>query len=298
MKLNVFCNQNNLKIVHSAGIEEINLRSFQTYHCGLQLAGYYEHFVPSRMCLIGLEEISYLRTLDGLQRIKAVETLVKQNISAILLTDKPSDFAFILNTCKRYDCILLYTEDSAYDAQQNIHAYLNKMLRPWVALHGVMVEVYGMGVLIRGESGIGKSESALELINRGSRFIADDLVKISRTSEGTLITSAMSEDNYYMEIRGLGIIDVRECFGLGSVYLAKELDLIVHLVRWDERFNYDRLGDKVQYTNILHTDIVTYELPVTAGRNIAGMIEGAALRTRAMAMGHDFVRSFKNRFDV
>ncbi len=297
MNLKMFCANNDLRIINDAGKEVLTVNETHAIRCGLQLTGFYEHFNSGRICVMGKPEIAYLNTLDEQAANRSLTTLIEKKIPAIVLGDDIKEHALLTKLCKKHNCILLSSSVDSVSLVFKLSSYLSYEKAPWIGLHGVMMEVYGVGVLIRGISGIGKSEAALELIKRGGRFVADDLVKIVKTSEGTLICSGMKEGSYFMEIRGIGIIDVKILFGVSSVRIRKDLDLIVDLVPWNVDMQYDRLGDKVAYDTLMECKVPLYQIPVSAGRNIAALIETAAIRTRAAFMGFDFMGDFLSQFD-
>jgi HPr kinase/phosphorylase len=297
MKLEMFCLNNNLDILNSSNKSDVYIKEIHAVRCGLQLTGYFEYFNPGHICIIGKEEFAYLNSLEESKRDVSVANLLKLKIPALIISDNLKEVDFLIKLCKRHKCILLASSADCASLIYKISTYLSNINSEWVGLHGVMMEVYGVGVLIRGISGIGKSEVALEIIKRGGRFVADDLVKIIKTSDGKLICSSMKEGTYFMEIRGLGIIDVKVLFGVSSIRIQKELDLIVDLVPWNAQATYDRLGDKIQFENIMGTNIPRYKIPVSIGRNIAALIEAAAIRTRATFMGFDFINDFISQFD-
>jgi HPr kinase/phosphorylase len=297
MKLELFCLNNNLNVLNSANRNDVYIKEIHAVRCGLQLTGFFENFNPGHICVIGKEEFAYLNSLDEIKRDESIANLLKLKIPALIISDNIKETDFLLKLCKKYKCILLSSAADCASLIYKISSYLSYATSQWVGLHGVMMEVYGVGVLIRGISGIGKSEVALEIIKRGGRFVADDLVKIVKVSDGKLICSSMKEGTYFMEIRGLGIIDVKVLFGVSCIRIQKELDLIVDLVPWNAEATYDRLGDRIQFENIMGTNIPSYKIPVSIGRNIAALIEAAAIRTRATFMGFDFTNDFISQFD-
>ncbi|MEL7570184.1 MAG: HPr(Ser) kinase/phosphatase [Eubacteriaceae bacterium] len=297
MNLIMFCENNNLKILNSAGNDDITVTQTNARRCGLQLTGFYDNFNAEHICVIGKEEYSYLMSLEKDAREKSVITLIEHNIPGLIISDNIRNVDFLINICKEKNCILLSSSSDAFSLIFKLSTYLSYTNYQWVGVHGVMMEVYGVGVLIRGISGIGKSETALEILKRGGRFVADDLVKVVKTTDGNLIGSCMKEGTYFMEIRGLGIIDVKVLFGVSCIRIRKDLDMIVDLVPMDDEDNYDRLGDRLEFEEIMGTNIPVYKIPVSVGRNIAVLIETAAIRTRALYMGFDFTNDFMSIFD-
>ncbi len=297
MNLKMFCASNALRIINDAGKETLTVNETHAVRCGLQLTGFYDHFNNDCICVMGKAEIAYLQTLSPQAATQSLTALITKKIPAIVLGDDINDYPLLTELCEKHNCILLSSSVDSVSLVFKISSYLSYENAPWIGLHGVMMEVYGVGVLIRGASGIGKSEAALELIKRGGRFVADDLVKIVKTYEGTLICSGMKEGSYFMEIRGIGIIDVKILFGVSSVRIRKDLDLIVDLVPWNADMQYDRLGDKIAYDTLMECQVPLYQIPVSAGRNVAALIEAAAIRTRALFMGFDFMEDFLTQFD-
>lgn len=297
MNLKMFCENNNLKMLNSADKKDIKINQSNARRCGLQLTGFYTDFNPEHICVIGKEEYAYLMSLDQNARDKSIVELIQHDIPALIISDNIKNADFLTRICAEHNCILLSSSADAFSLIFKISTYLSYTNYQWKGVHGVMMEVYGVGVLIRGISGIGKSETALEILKRGGRFVADDLVKVVKTSDGNLIGSSMKEGTYFMEIRGLGIIDVKVLFGVSCIRIRKDLDMIVDLVPMDDEFNYDRLGDRLFYEEIMGTNVPVYKIPVSTGRNIAVLIETAAIRTRALYMGFNFTDDFMSIFD-
>lgn len=266
--------------------EELLICSNELNRPGLQLIGFMEHFNNDRIQIIGKTEIAYLGQLSPEERKKRVYTLFATKLPAVVITRGYDPFPEILEAAKEYSTPLLRTTDSSSGFMSALIAYLNVELAPRITRHGVLVEVYGEGVLLLGESGVGKSETAIELVKRGHRFIADDAVEIRRTSAKTLVGSAPSNIRHFCELRGIGIINVRRIFGMGSIKMAEKIDLIVNMEQWDATKTYDRLGSDNEYTVILGVKVPIITIPIKPGRNLAIIIEVAAMNNRQKKMGY------------
>lgn len=257
---------------------------------GLILCGFEEYFDPERIQFIGLTEIEYLRSLPAEEGEKKFENFFAKRPICIIITrglefpDKCLEFA------KKYEVPLLVTLDQTSRCMSTIISYLNVELAPRVTRHGVLLEVSGEGVLILGDSGVGKSETALELIKRGHRLIADDAVEIRRVSEKTLVGSAPDNIRHYIELRGVGIINARRIFGMGAVKMTEKIDMVVQLELWDNKKIYDRLGLEDEKMNILGVDVPVTTVPVKPGRNLSIIIEAAAMNNRQKKMGYNAAR--------
>lgn len=267
--------------------EEIYISSAEVNRPGLQFGGFYDYFDPDRIEIIGKSEHSFLTEMDKEEYLKSIDTFFSKGSPAVVITrslEVDDDFK---NKAKEYGVPLLRTDDGTSSFQSALIAFLNVQLAPRVTRHGVMVEVYGEGILLLGESGVGKSETAIELIKRGHRLIADDAVEIRRVSSKSLVGSAPENIRHFIELRGIGIINARRIFGMGAVMLTEKIDLIINLEIWDSTKIYDRMGLESEFTNILGLDITSLTIPVKPGRNLAVIIEVAAMNNRQKKMGYN-----------
>ena len=262
---------------------------------GLAFSGYFTRFEPARIQLVGIVEHAYLESMDPDVRKQIFADFFSRRPVAVIITsgNKPSDDMCEMATY--YEVPLLLTEELTSDFMAALIASLNLHLAPRITIHGVLVEVYGEGVLILGESGIGKSETAIELVKRGHRLIADDAVEVKRVSAVSLVGKSPELIQYYIELRGIGIIDVRRIFGMGSVKETEKINMIIKLETWVKGKTYDRFGLDTEYTNILGIDIPTTTLPVRPGRNLAVVIEIAAMNNRQKKMGYNTAEEFNKK---
>ena len=274
---------------------EVIVNTSEVGRPGLPLAGFTELYQPHRVQIIGLEEYAYITEVDEETRYANVEKfLAAKPICVIFSTSlQPPEEFFQL--AKEYDVPLLGTPIRTSELMARIISYLREKTAPQFTRHGVMVEVYGIGILILGDSGIGKSETAIELVKRGHRLIADDAVEIRKVSDKTLVASAPELIRYYIELRGIGIVDVRRLFGIGSVKDTEKVELIIQLEPWVEGKMYDRMGLKQEVTDLMGIEIPTVLIPVRPGRNLAVIIEIAAMNHRQKAMGYNTAEEFNAR---
>jgi HPr kinase/phosphorylase len=254
---------------------------------GLQLMGFYEYFNNERIQVIGNMEHAYLNELSSAERHEKLETLFKHNIPALIVTRGLPIFDEMRELAKKYEIALLRTKDTTASFISGLITFLNTQLAPRITRHGVLIEIYGEGVLIMGESGVGKSETAIELVKRGHRLVADDAVEIKRISNSTLIGSSPDNIRHFLELRGIGIINARRLFGIGAVKMSQHIDLIVELEQWNAEKIYDRMGVDTEYTNILGIDVPSVTIPVRPGRNLAVILEVAAMNNRQKEMGYN-----------
>ena len=262
---------------------------------GLALAGFYDCFDNRRIQLIGKAEYEYLEQFTSDIRYDKCSMLCAQMVPAIIISwGMPASEELVL-AAKKYGVPILRTVDGTTEIQAAIIGHLSVELAPRITRHGVLVEVYGEGILLLGDSGVGKSETAIELLKRGHRLIADDAVEIKKVSATTLVGKAPEIIRHYVELRGVGIVDVRRLFGMGSVKESEKLDLVINLEEWDNSKMYDRLGLDEQTTNILGIDVPSITLPVSSGRNLSVVIEVAAMNNRQKRMGYNTAKEFNKR---
>ncbi len=277
--------------------ESICLTQIDVSRPGLQLAGYYDHFEPMRLQVMGNVETSYLQKLSDAERAMTFDRFFSFKSPALLIARDIVPYDQCLEMARKHNVTLLRTRQTTSAIVSDIIAYLKSALAPCITRHGVLMEVYGEGLLLIGESGIGKSEAAIELLKRGHRLIADDAVEIRKISEKALIGTAPRLIKNYVELRGIGIINVAKLFGMGAVKAENEINLVVNIVPWDHKKVYDRLGLEEQHMEILGVDIPMNTIPITPGRNLAVILEVAAMNNRQRKMGYNPAREFTEQMD-
>lgn len=265
---------------------------------GLLLAGRDDYFDPERVQLLGLSELEFLKTLSAEQQIAGLKRLTERSPSAILITRKLACPEALLEFSKTYSVPLLRTEESTSGCMAALINFLGTELAERITRHGVLVEVYGEGVLIVGDSGVGKSETAIELIKRGHRLIADDAVEIRRVSAKTLVGSAPDNIRHFIELRGIGIINARRIFGMGAVKLTEKINMVIQLEPWDSNKVYDRMGLDNEFINIMGVKVPVTVVPVKPGRNLAVIIEVAAMNNRQKKMGYNAARELLHQLGM
>ena len=282
-------------IVRPDCYEEIQISTPEVNRPGLALADFYGGFQPERIQLIGIAETQYLESLAPEKRKKAMQKLVDAKPIAILYTSDLTVDEALITRAKERQVPVLSTHLHTSHIMASLIASLNNHLAPRITRHGVLVEVYGEGMLLLGDSGIGKSETAIELVKRGHRLIADDAVEIKRVSDITLVGSAPEIIRHYVELRGIGIVDVRRLFGIGSVKTTERIDIVIHMENWIEGKMYDRMGMDEEKTNILGIDVPSITIPVRPGRNLAIILEIAAMNNRQKKMGYNTAEEFNKK---
>ena len=264
---------------------------------GLQLAGYYDHFEPMRLVVLGNMESSYVQKLDESERAVAFDRLFSYKFPAMLIARNIEPDPQCLEMAKKHNVTVMRTAEATSTIVSTIIAYLKSALAPSIALHGVLMEVYGEGILIMGESGLGKSETAVELLKRGHRLIADDAVEIRKIAGNILMGTAPKLIRNYVELRGIGILNVAKLFGMGAVKTENEINLVVNIVPWQQQKAYDRLGIEENYTEILGVKVPTNTIPITPGRNLAVILEVAAMNNRQRKLGYNSALEFTQQMD-
>ena len=282
----------------STDYDKIRLTVADVARPGLQLAGYFDHFEPMRLQVMGNVETSYLQKLSDAERAITYDRLLSYKVPALLISRNIPPDDQCLEMAKKHNVTLLRSHETTSSIVSAIIAYLKAALAPRVAQHGVLMEVYGEGVLILGESGMGKSETAVELLKRGHRLIADDAVEIRKISGNVLMGTASELIRNYVELRGIGIVNVAKLFGMGAVKAENAIDLVVNIVPWKSGEAYDRLGIEDQFTEILDVKVPTNTIPVTPGRNLAVIIEVAAMNNRQRKMGYNPAKEFTEQIDL
>ena len=262
---------------------------------GLQMVGFYDHYEQQRLQIVGKVEHLFIAQMDPVERQRRLEDYFRSAPVGIIATTSLAIPDEVIKLAEKYRVPLMRTVTRTSEFMAAMIAYLNVELGPRITRHGVLVEVYGEGILLLGDSGVGKSETAIELLKRGHRLIADDAVEIKKVSATTLVGRAPEIIRHYVELRGIGIVDVRRLFGMGAVKESEKLDLVINLEEWDNNKMYDRLGLDEQTTNILGIDVPSITLPVSSGRNLSVVIEVAAMNNRQKRMGYNTAKDFNKR---
>lgn len=276
----------------------ILISSAETNRPGLHLAGYYEYFDDKRIQILGMNEIGFLHRFTEDKRDERVDEFFAKKPAAVIIARNLADDEIYAKMAQKHDVPLLVTKESTSDFEAALIAFLNLHLAPRITRHGVLVEVYGEGILLLGESGVGKSETAIELVKRGHRLIADDAVEIRRVSSKSLVGTAPDNIRHFIELRGIGIINASRIFGVGAVKLTEKIDLVINMEQWDTNKNYDRMGLETQKTEILGLQIPSLTIPVKPGRNLAVIIEVAAMNSRQKKLGYNAAEDLLNRLGM
>lgn len=261
----------------------------------LQLAGFFDHFDKDRVQIIGFVEQEYLRQMEPERKKEMYDRLLAEHIPCLIFSRGFMPEEWLLERCNYYDVPCMVSEQSTSALMAEIIRWLNVKLAPCISIHGVLVDVFGEGVLIMGESGIGKSEAALELIKRGHRLVTDDVVQIQKVSDETLVGSAPDITKHFIELRGIGIIDVKSLYGVESIKETQSIDMVIKLEEWNKEKEYDRLGLENQYTEFLGNQVVCHAIPMRPGRNVAIIVETAAINYRQKKMGYNAAKELYNR---
>ena len=275
--------------------EDIMISCSRVNRPGLQLVGFYDHYEPARLQIIGKVENLFLSQLEPEERSRRLEDFFRSMPSGVIVTSSIEIDPNTVATAEKYGVPLLRTAERTSEFMAALIAYLNVQLGPRITRHGVLIEVYGEGVLLLGDSGVGKSETAIELVKRGHRLIADDAVEIKRVSATTLVGCAPPLIRHYVELRGIGIVDVRRLFGMGAVKETEKINLVINLENWQQGKMYDRLGLEAETVDILGIRVPSIVLPVCPGRNLSVVIEVAAMNNRQKRMGYNTAEEFNKR---
>lgn len=262
----------------------------------LQLVGFYKYFEPMRLQILGKAEMVFLQAMMQEKRRAVLESLLRCEIPALIIARNMEAFPELIELAEKHGRTLLRIDKTTVDATSEIIDYLNKKLAPQITRHGVLMNINGQGVLLLGDSGIGKSETAIELLKRGHRLVADDAVEIRRVST-SLYGTAPQIIQHYMEIRGVGVVDVQQLFGMGAVQFDTEIDLVIQLEQWQDGKFYDRLGLGEETYEMLGVKLPYMTIPVRPGRNLAGIVEIATMKNRQMKYGYNPARDFVSRLD-
>ena len=261
----------------------------------LQLTGYFDYFEADRLQIVGYVEYTYLETLERERKRVIYEQLLSAKVPALVYTTRTIPDDDMLELAVKYGIPVFTTDRETSAFMAEVIRWLNVELAPCITIHGVLVDVYGEGVLIMGESGIGKSEAALELIKRGHRLITDDVVEIRRVSDKTLVGTAPDITRHFIELRGIGIINVKTLFGVEAVMDTSNIDLVIKLEEWDRDKEYDRMGLEEEYTEFLGNKVTCHSLPIRPGRNLAVIVESAAVNHRQKKMGYNAAQELYSR---
>jgi len=261
----------------------------------LQLAGFFDYFDASRLQIIGMVEHTYLQKLEENFRKENLRRIFQHNIPAIVVCRELNLFPEMLEFAEQYNVPILSTNSATTDFMNEVISWMKVQLAPRITMHGCLLDIYGVGTLIIGESGVGKSETALELIKRGHRFIADDAVEVRRVSSETLVGSCPENIRYFLELRGIGIIDMMQMFGVQSIKPTQAVDLLINLELWDPNRAYDRLGQVDEFTEILGNKINSHSIPIRPGRSLAILCESAAINHRQKKMGYNAADALTER---
>lgn len=276
-------------------VEDIEVRQTDINRPAMQLIGFYDHFNKDRVQVIGHVEYAYLETLSEERKNVIYDQYMSSNIPCLIYCRSLQPDAIMLEKAHKYGVPILVTGKTTSAFMAELIRWLNVELAPCVSIHGVLVDVYGEGVLIMGESGIGKSEAALELIKRGHRLVTDDVVEIRKVSDETLIGTSPDITRHFIELRGIGIIDVKTLFGVESIKETQAIDMVIKLEDWNRDKEYDRLGLEEQYTEFLGNKVVCHSIPIRPGRNLAIIVESAAVNHRQKKMGYNAAQELYNR---
>ena len=276
----------------------IEVCSMEVSRPGLHLTGFFDFFDNSRIEIFGKTEIEYIAQFEPQERRKCVFEFFSHKPVAVVVTRSMEIPPEMLEAAQEYKCPILSTDIFTSEYLATLISMLNVELAPRVTRHGVLVEVHGEGILMLGESGVGKSETAMELVKRGHRLIADDAVEIRRVSSKTLVGSSPENIRHFMELRGIGIVNIRRIFGIGSVKVTQQIDMIIQLEQWDRNKLYDRMGIDNEYTEILGNKVPSVTIPVKPGRNLAIIIEVAAMNNRQKEMGFNSAQELLNKLGM
>lgn len=297
LKMKDFAASFDLQILNRGNdYEEAVLSIIDVNRPGLQFLGFYDYFDPRRLQVIGKAEVMYLKGLTVQERRRAFDDLFLYDIPALVIARNLDCFPECLESAQEHERTLLRTSETTVDFTSHTIEFLNRKLAPCIGRHGVLMDVYGEGVMLTGDSGIGKSETAIELIMRGHRLVADDSVDIRRVSN-ELIGTSPEMIRHYIELRGIGVIDVRQLFGMRAIKTESQIDLVVQLEQWDDNKFYDRLGIEDHFTEILDLQVPCVTIPVRPGRNLASIVEVAAMNNRHRRFGFNAAEELARRVD-
>ena len=278
--------------------ESRQISSTEVNRPGLQLVGFFDFFDPQRVQILGKSEFAYMERLSSDELERCMDIFFSHKPPLVVITRDLEPFPCMVPLAEKYDVPLMRTSDSTSTFLSNLISMLNVELAPRITRHGVFVEVYGEGVFLMGDSGVGKSETAVELLKRGHRLIADDAVDIRRVSAKTLVGSAPENIRHFIELRGIGIVNVRRIFGMGAVKLTEKIDMVIEMEPWDSTKAYDRMGLENDYIEILGNSVPRVTIPVKPGRNLAIVIEIAAMNNRQKKMGYNAAQELLHKLGM
>ena len=296
--LSEIAKEHEMEIIHtSADYENAEVSSKSVSRPGLQFAGFFEYFDPNRILVTGKQEQAFLERLSPKERYKSIEDLMIHKPCALVICHGVSPLPELIELSKKHDVNVFTSKTDTSEFMAQLIDSLHMHLAPRKTIHGVLVEVYGEGLLITGSSGIGKSETALELIKRGHRLIADDAVQIKRIAQNKLVGDAPHMIRHFMEIRGVGVVNARYIYGVGAVKANQLIHLLVHLENWEDYKSIDRMGLDMEYTEILDVQLPSVTIPVRPGRNLAVILELAAMNNRQKKLGYNAAQDLEERHD-
>ena len=284
-------------IYPSTDFDDVLIYTGDVHRPGLQLAGFYDYFDPTRVQLIGRMESAYMEKLTAEESRKKWEALMEQKMPALIICHGAEITDELINAAEKYDVTVLNTNAHTTEIMSDVIRIVKKAVAPRITRHGVLVEVYGIGLLLQGESGVGKSEAAIELLKRGHRLIADDAVEIKAIDVNVVEGTAPELIRHYVELRGIGVVDVRQIFGVGAIKSVQNIHLVVNLEPWNDGAHYDRLGLSENTVDILGVSVATVTIPVKPGRNLAVILEVAAMNQRQKHMGYNAAVEFTNQLN-
>ena len=294
-----FIKELHLEIVYDPGnLSERSIVIPDVSRPGMMLLGFKEHFDSRRIQIIGLMEYTYLQQLDAETRMEHLERFYKECPVLVVVARNLEIFQEMKDLSAKYKVPLLHASDSTSDFMSAAISYLNVELAPRTLMHGELVEIYGEGILIYGDSGIGKSETAIELVKRGHRLVADDAVELRRISSREIVGTAPNNIRHFIELRGIGIINVRHIFGVGAVKVTEKIDMVINIEQWDNQKVYDRIGIENEKMDILGVNVESLTIPVRPGRNLAIIIEVAAMNNRQKRMGYNAAEELMNQLGM
>ena len=297
IKIEDFIQNLQLESLYQTKCTEIDIEVPDINRPGMQLCGYYEYFANERVQIIGKVEMAYLEQLNSIQRRHTLDTYMSHKMPCIIIAWNMNPPEELYEIAKEHDIPLFRSKLKTTRLTLQAIMYLNRELAPHVTRHGVLVDVYGVGVLLTGDSGVGKSEAALELVKRGHQLCADDVVDICRVADDRLIGESPEMVRHFMEIRGIGIIDIRAMYGISAVVRSKSIDMVIHLEKWDSEKTYDRFGLTEETTDILGVNVPYQVMPVKPGRNLAIIIEVAARNLSLKRMGYSAAMELDRRLN-
>lgn len=286
-----------LEIVYEGKSLSIDIETSDINRPGLQFAGFFDYFAQDRIQVIGKVEMTYLECMESDIRSERLDRFFSSGIPCLIISRNLEVPQYIIRSAEKFGVPILRSKKVTTSMIHKMIAYLDSALAPKITRHGVLVDVYGVGILLMGESGIGKSETALELIKRGHRLVADDAVEIKKVTESRLIGDSPELIRHFMEIRGIGIIDIKAMYGVGAVINTKAIDMVIYLEFWDSNKEYDRLGLGSEYTEILGVKLPKVVLPVRPGRNLAIIVEVAVRNWRLRNMGYNAAQELDDRLN-